>query len=136
MFTKPTPNSEVTVTVRNNKRSFWHTDNFEDVKYAGTVIADNAWTTPAEFVLLTPSTPEYPKRTIQLKSVTDMQFADGSVAQTKQADDNFKQWTVDGSKPGTKYLVIKAGTKWTCDCVAFQFKKTCKHINKLMEENK
>lgn len=134
MYTKPLPNSEITIVVRNKIRSLWNPDDYEEHTYSGTVIADNAWTTPEEFVLLTPSTPEYPKRTIQLKYVTSMQYANGSIAETKQSDDNFKQWTVDGSKPGTKYLVIKAGDKWTCDCVAFQFRKTCKHINKLMGE--
>lgn len=136
MFTKPEINKEITVTVKNKQRSFWHDNNYEECTYSGTVIADNAWTTPEEFVLLTPDTPDYSKRTIQLKSITKLEYLDGSVAQTKQADNNFKQWTVDGSKPGTKYLVIKAGNKWTCDCVAYQFRKTCKHINKLMEEHK
>jgi hypothetical protein len=133
IFAKPKVDSEITVTIRIPTISYWTVGTgYEEFTYTGTVIADNKWTQPTEFVLLTPLTPNYPKRTVQLKWITSLNYANGTEAILTKEDNTTYQWTVDGSK-GNKYIVIKAGNKFTCDCTGFTYRKTCKHIQQTID---
>jgi hypothetical protein len=134
IFEKPTVGSEITIKLRVRSISFWTIGkDYEDRTYIGTVVTDNKWTQSTEFVLFTPATPNYPNRTIQLKWITSLVYSDGKPAEQTKENTSTHQWTVDGSK-GNKYLVIKAGDKFTCDCPGFQFRKTCKHVQQIAEE--
>jgi hypothetical protein len=69
-------------------------------------------------------------REIPLERITNIEHADGRVAQKTKIQDNTRTWTVEGSR-GSKYVVANAKNSWSCSCPGFQFRKTCRHINEL-----
>ncbi len=69
-------------------------------------------------------------REIPLHRVTNIEYADGRIANQETVKEDTETWLVDGSK-GSKYTVIRTKNKWTCTCPGFQFRKTCRHIMEL-----
>jgi len=69
-------------------------------------------------------------REIPLHRVTNIEHADGRIANQETVKEDTETWLVDGSK-GSKYTVIRTKNKWTCTCPGFQFRKTCRHITEL-----
>lgn len=53
----------------------------------------------------------------------------GTATEGVQTPSKVRAWSVPGSKPGSSYSVRFDGKHWSCDCVGFSFRKTCKHVN-------
>lgn len=69
-------------------------------------------------------------REIPLHRVTNITYADGTIAQQEATKDDIRTWVVEGSK-GSKYTVICSRNIWTCTCPGYQFRKSCKHVTEL-----
>ena len=82
----------------------------------------------------------YPVSIIPLARVTNITYIDSNVSITHEIkeDTTNGSWSVNGSK-GDTYTVTKNGSKWSCDCTGFTFRRTCKHISikqkELLENN-
>jgi hypothetical protein len=71
-------------------------------------------------------------REIPLHRVTNLEYADGRVANTHTTKENTQTWSVEGSR-GSRYTVVRAQSTWTCTCPGFQFRKSCRHIQELKD---
>jgi hypothetical protein len=69
-------------------------------------------------------------REIPMHRVTNIAYADGTVATTEAAKDDTRTWLVEGSR-GSKYTVVRSKNIWTCTCPGYQFRKSCKHVTEL-----
>lgn len=92
----------------------------------GVVLPSHKFVDPNAFVLRV-NCEMVPIREINLKYVTDLQYFDGSEAETNEVDNEIKTIEVTGSK-GEKYTVVKTGRKITCTCKGFEFRRACKHL--------
>jgi hypothetical protein len=89
--------------------------------------------TPQNFVRITTDFDSPVRvREIPLERITNIEHADGSVAQKNKIQDDTKTWTVEGSR-GSKYVVAHTKNSWSCSCPGFQFRKTCRHIKELQD---
>lgn len=121
----PPVGTVVTVTTRYPTRSFWHTEDYEDLTLTGSVLPSPKWLTPDQFAV---SNPHHPSgfSVITVNKITDLKTADGNITLAKPTED-YKEWTFTGSK-GNNYLVIRQKGKYNCTCPGFQFRKHCKHV--------
>lgn len=84
--------------------------------------------TPPNFVrLVTDFDSPVRIREIPLERVTNIEYADGRLADQRMVNDDTKTYIVDGSC-GSKYIVVRSKNSWSCTCPGFQFRKTCRHI--------
>ena len=89
--------------------------------------------TPPNFVRLTTDFDSPVRvREIPLERITNIEYADGRVAQKNKIQDDIKTWSVEGSR-GSKYVVVQTKNSRTCSCPGFQFRKTCRHIKELQD---
>lgn len=123
-FAIPAVGSQVTVTVTHRHFSGYGT---VDKVFTGVVVPNNKWDDPTRFFTVNDGNPDWPSYAIPIEWVSDLKYSDGSVASKRETDTGVKTWTVDGSKPGTKYTVTKKGNHVTCSCPAYTFRKSCKH---------
>lgn len=87
--------------------------------------------TPPDFVrIVTDFDSPVRIREIPLNRITNLEYADGSIAIQEAVKDETQVWAVTGSK-GSRYTVIRTRNKWTCTCSGFQFRKSCRHIQEL-----
>ena len=91
------------------------------------VVIPNHKTAKSNTFLIRVSCPTVPVREVNMRSVIALKYSDGSVAKKGNIDNKIKTLVVKGSK-GDEYTVIKEGKTVTCNCVGFQFRKTCKHL--------
>ena len=68
-----------------------------------------------------------PVREISLDRVIALEFLDGQTAQKEQVKTDVEVKFAKGSK-GNVYTVTRNGTKYTCTCPGFVFRKHCKHV--------
>ncbi len=66
-------------------------------------------------------------REIPLDRITNIEYADGRVADRESLKEDTETWSVEGSR-GSRYTVIRTKNSWTCSCPGFQFRKSCRHI--------
>jgi hypothetical protein len=66
-------------------------------------------------------------REIPLDRITNIEYADGRVADRESLKEDTETWSVEGSQ-GSRYTVIRTKNSWTCSCPGFQFRKSCRHI--------
>lgn len=125
-FAAPTVGSAVTVTIRSKNDFIFRTSDIDEQVYEGTVVKNFPWQQPGTFALT--GNVGIPIRVIELKDVFELKTADGSVVAKETVDNSTQTVEVKGSK-GDRYIVTKFGNKYSCTCVGFQFRKTCKHIN-------
>ena len=71
-------------------------------------------------------------REIPVERITNIEYADGRVAQKNKIQDDTRTWSVEGSR-GSKYVVVQTKNFWSCSCPGFQFRKTCRHIKELQD---
>lgn len=89
--------------------------------------------TPPNFVRLTTDFDSPVRvREIPLERITNIEYADGRVAQKNKIQDDIKTWSVEGSR-GSKYVVVQTKNSWSCSCPGFQFRKTCRHIKECQD---
>jgi frataxin-like iron-binding protein CyaY len=78
-----------------------------------------------------------PMLVIDPESVKELRVGNQVIAnpEVEVQEPKLEIWSVTGSK-GNKYSVTKSGNFWTCDCVAFQMKRICRHIKETKEKIK
>lgn len=90
--------------------------------YTGTIIREK-WFDPDE-IGITTGNPEFPFRRIRRERIVDV----NGTKFTPPPKVERTEFTVTGSK-GDTYTVIKEGSRATCTCAGFSFRKTCKHLS-------
>jgi len=90
--------------------------------YTGTIMREK-WFEPDE-IGITTGNPEFPFRRIRRERIVDVN-GNKFTPPPKVERTEFK---VTGSK-GDTYIVIKEGSRATCTCQGFSFRKTCKHLS-------
>ena len=84
--------------------------------------------TPTNFVrIVTDFDSPVRVREIPLDRITNIEYADGRVANKELLKEDTETWSVEGSR-GSRYTVIRTKNSWTCSCPGFQFRKSCRHI--------
>lgn len=91
--------------------------------YTGTVMREK-WFDSDE-IGLTTGNPEFPFRRINRERIVEVNGA--TVTYTKPVVEQKVTITVQGSK-GNTYVVTKEGSKKSCTCPGFSFRRTCKHL--------
>jgi len=122
----PTVGSTVRVTTRHKNIYYLTADKEPHVfnTYEGTVIPNNKWDEPYTFTMT--GTKNFPTRNIHMDCVTHMKILKGS---SKAMDKSIRAFRISSKSSGKVYVVVKNGTKYTCDCMGFQYRKHCKHID-------
>ena len=102
--------------------------------YRGHILKSKTWMSPNQFCLSTDD-PEAPFRILDQDRILDMRFVDGREAEQVEIKEKpkFQIWQVNGSK-GEVYNVTINEDKWSCDCIAGQFNRSCRHVKKIQEE--
>jgi len=92
----------------------------------GVVVPNNKSTHPGYFSVRVNC--EYvPIREILLANVKKLEIDGKKAKATQKAAYEEKTWVVKGSK-GDEYTVTKIGSKMSCTCVGFQYRRKCKHV--------
>ena len=125
-FTKPAVGSKVSVTVCSKDDYLYATSPFKDMVLEGIVLPNHKLAQPDAFTLRVKCA-NVPVREIRMKNVVGLQYADGSTATTQTVESNIKTLVIKGSK-GEDYVVTKEGSKVSCTCVGFQYRKACRHL--------
>lgn len=124
-FEHPTPGKTITVSTRFRSIFFKSETGWDEHTYTGVVAKPDPRTPQGSFVLL--SDDEWmPRRTIALRNVQKLEYADGTnVTEAKLS--SMKTWEVKGSK-GNVYTITEIDGVRTCDCAGFTYRKDCKHV--------
>lgn len=91
--------------------------------YTGTIMREKWF--EADEVGITTGNPSFPFRRIRRERIVEVDGA--ALAFTPPVKVERIERTVAGSK-GNTYTVIKEGTRATCTCPGYSFRKTCKHL--------
>ena len=128
-FSLPNPGCQVTITFELNSYVLGHKG---PVATTITGIVDSATKfTPPNFVrIVTDFDSPVRIREISLDRITNIKYADGSVADKKAVKEDVRTWIVEGSR-GSKYTVVRSKNIWTCTCPGFQYRKSCRHVQDL-----
>jgi hypothetical protein len=102
-----------------------HIDAIAEFKFSvlrGTV-QRSAHYDPPETVRLFTADLRFPVSVISLKNIVEVS---GKSVNLEKTDS--QTWEVKGSK-GATYTVTRIGSDYTCNCVGFQYRKKCKHVD-------
>lgn len=102
--------------------------------YRGVVLKPLNWIDPDDFCLST-DTPETPLRILDSKLIRAIRYIDGTEPVVAKVEEKPKVriWTIEGSK-GNVYTVTLNSGKFTCNCVAGQFGRHCKHVDQAKKD--
>lgn len=102
--------------------------------YRGRIMKSLSWMSQEQFCL-SKDDPQSPIRVLDQDRILDLRFVDGGTAQTVEVKEKpkFQIWQVDGSK-GAVYNVKLDSGKWSCDCPAGQFNRSCRHVKQVQEQ--
>jgi len=89
--------------------------------YTGTIMREK-WFAPDE-IGITTGNPDFPFRRIRRERIVDV----NGTKFTPPPKVERTEFKVTGSK-GNTYTVIKEGSRATCTCPGYSFRKTCKHL--------
>lgn len=120
----PSIGSRVLVTTRYRDIYIFAKSPFRDRTFEGEVVPSDKWMDQDNFKLFT-GNPDFPYSVINVNNVHDIKYIQGQAGKSVKSD--VKTFTIKGSK-GDSYTVTQAGTKWSCSCVGFQFRRQCKHV--------
>lgn len=95
--------------------------------YTGELVDAPKWHPTA--ICITTGDPSFPVRVIDRERVLSMT---GAKLDSAKKSDAPKVFQVDGSK-GRVYTVTVDGNRATCTCPGFQFRKSCKHVTKILK---
>ena len=104
-------------------------------RYQGTVVQSFKWAGDHDFCITTGDR-TFPVRIVDIRYVREMKHINSSTVPTQAeltAVPKILSWTTEGSK-GDVYIVTNDDGKWACDCVAGQFGRHCKHVEKIKRE--
>ena len=120
----PSVGSKIRVTIRTKETYYFSTNPWRDTVLEGEVVNPNKWDGPEYFKLFT-GNPDFPNSVINMGLVHNIEYVEGGPG--KAINSNTRTWLVHGSK-GDSYTVSQIGTKWSCTCSGFQFRRQCKHV--------
>jgi hypothetical protein len=123
MMQVPAVNSRVRVRVRNTDSHLYIPPRPEYSLYEGTVVKPYPWLSVTE-IALTNTNPNFPVRVINIAHADSVDLVEGKL---NTVNDHDRSITVDGSR-GKQYTVTRSGTRITCTCEGFTFRKSCKHL--------
>lgn len=92
-------------------------------EFEGELVATPKWV-PYMAIALTTGNKSFPIRIIDCSNIISM---DNETVNRKKRDDTKKVFVVQGSK-GNEYVVTVDGTNKSCNCQAFMYRKSCRHI--------
>ncbi len=116
----------VSVTVRRPQYNRNHLYGFiipEFATYRGDIVETPKWV-EYDAVCLTTGDSKWPFRIIPRDEIVTVD--DQTVEHVAPVARN-KTWQIQGSK-GSVYTVTQDGSRYSCDCPGFQFRKNCRHI--------
>jgi hypothetical protein len=126
-YTSPKIGSAIKVTTRYKQNFYNSTSEYTDMVLEGIVLPNNKLARPNSFTLRV-NCKNVPIREIGLDHVINLEYVDGTKATKGKVIDSTKTLVVKGSR-GDTYVVTKEGTKKSCTCPGFMFRKTCKHLD-------
>jgi hypothetical protein len=87
---------------------------------------------PLDTLALTTGEADFPVRVIPRAWIVSEKSAGdaGAAAGAVQGSSDTQTYTVAGSK-GAVYTVTQQGSRWTCTCQGFEFRRHCRHITEL-----
>lgn len=75
-----------------------------------------------------PAWHKFPRRIISKNQIVEIKkFDSNETVNFTKVEEKVKTYKVKGSK-GDIYTVKQDGTRFSCDCAGFGFRRTCKHI--------
>jgi hypothetical protein len=89
-------------------------------EYTGKILPNPKWVSSDSICISTGDT-HFPFRIIDRERILELGAAPVAVSRSET-------FVVQGSKPGTTYMVTRDGSHWSCTCVGFGFRKDCKHV--------
>lgn len=106
--------------------------------YTGVVCKSYNWDDPESFNMKTglPKWHKFPHRTIMLKYVTKLAYADGEEIEMKDKKEVKETQTFQftSERSGEVYTVTAEPDGTTkCSCKGFMFRSQCKHVNEVKE---
>ena len=125
----PAIGTQVKVTSRYKDNYINATSEFAEDVLVGIVLPNHKQAYPNSFTIRV-NCPNVPVREINMRSVVNLEYADGKKAKKTNIDNEVKSIVVTGSK-GDKYVVTKEGNKKSCTCPGFGFRKVCRHLEML-----
>ena len=136
MFAKPEVGARITVmTEYPEKRGIYASYVFRGpyVK-SGVVVKSEKYDDFDSFRLMT-GDKAYPVSVIALERVTALVYESGEVAKTVvDKKPAYQTWQVKSdSRKGGFYTIVLERGHYSCDCMGFQYRKACRHINGLKE---
>lgn len=98
-------------------------------EYVGTVVRSERYDDPRSFRLTT-GDKSFPIRVIDLDHVVSLVYEDGSKgSQSVQKKIEVTSWEVKSdSRKGGYYTVTREGSHFSCTCIGFGFRKSCRHV--------
>ena len=95
----------------------------EFTEHTGTILPNPKWVS-SDVICLSTGDTHFPFRIIDRERIINI----GDHISAPHVSPKTETFTVDGSKPGTTYIVTRDGSHWSCTCVGFGFRKDCKHV--------
>lgn len=99
-------------------------------KYVGTILP-NYPIDGEDVISLSTDLPEnyrFPRRVIRKNEIIEIKrFDSNEIVNFTKVEEKTKTFQVKGSK-GDTYTVKQEGSRFTCTCTGFGFRRTCKHI--------
>jgi hypothetical protein len=134
MFSKPSIGKRLTVTTEYPKKGFAPNVTSTHTK-SGVVVKSEHYDDPSSFRLATGDR-NFPISVVPLDFVKGIIYEDGSKGDMKQEKIiTVTAWEVKSdSRKGGSYTVTKDGNHYSCTCLGFQYRKSCRHVIKIKSE--
>lgn len=133
MFSKPTVGRRVIVTTDWSRNMKGYADYVPRISVStGTVVPSMPYDDVDTFRMTT-GDKTFPFSVVPLDYVTSLKYDTGEKISKGQARIiQNKSWQVKSdSRKGGFYTVIQEGSFFSCNCLGFQFRRACRHINKV-----
>lgn len=128
----PDYNTMVKVTIRENRSWQIPPKKHVDIDIEGRLMPSEEWDAEGTIRVFTGDY-NRPFCVIRLSRIIRFEDESGAVIEkpktaVKKAVDDTQTFVIDGSK-GNKYNVTRKGDIWRCECVGFQMRRHCRHID-------
>lgn len=129
MFSKPKVGSVVIVTTDYTEYLKGFAANVpRNQTHTGTVVKSENYDDPQSFRMATGNR-RFPVRVVPLDHVTNLVYDDGRVGdKTEKKKVEVTAWEVKSdSRKGGSYTVTRQGDHFSCTCLGFTYRKSCRH---------
>jgi hypothetical protein len=133
-FSKPAIGKRLTVVTEYDRKGFSSNLSTTTTK-SGVVTRSEHYDDPDTFRLATGDR-SFPFSVVPLDHVKEIIYEDGSKGETHtQKIITISAWQVKSdSRKGGFYTVTRDGNHYSCDCLGFQYRKSCRHIIKIKSQ--